>query len=133
MARAGPAPPRPPPSASHWQSSAGEDTGESPGTTADALSAARTHFCFDHIPSAQRLLAQGKGRRAQAAFRPACCPGSSQGPAATHPPDARQRSRGPKTLSTSPDSALPGEGTRLSGATRAVSSQRSPSELSAIV
>lgn len=85
-ARAGPAPPpghpRRPPSASQSPHSAGKGTSGCPGTTADALSAVRTPLGLDGFPGAQRLVRRGKGRRAQAAFRPRVLPGPSP---AAHP------------------------------------------------
>lgn len=52
--------------ASHSRHSSGNRTRESPGSTADALSAVQTHFCLDSVPGAQRFL----GPRASPA-----CPG----------------------------------------------------------
>lgn len=128
-ARAGPAPPpghpRRPPSASHSPHSAGKGTGGSPGTTADALSAVRTPFGLDGFPGAQRLVRRGKGRCAQAAFRPRVLPGPS--PAPSRPPTRSAAARPPPlAVGAQPTPGRTASGLRPAGGGRLGCSPRSP-------
>lgn len=124
--------PRRPPSSSHWRHSAGKGTGGSPGTTADALSAVRTPFGLDGFPGAQKLVRRGKGRRAQAAFRPRVLPGPSLAP--SRPPTRSAADRRGSSAYTRPRASslrqARGGGT---GARRPGCSARSPTLHPALV